>query len=344
MLPLIFLSLFYFMISIKNLIIDYKDIPETWIFEHYCKLNRKLVGQDEKIKSMFNSKDTVPSMCIYFNKSNGKYRFKDFSTGKSGDAINLVIYIYELSFKDAVNKVINDYKKYINHHKEYTISEFREYAKFKVCLHSVREWNILDRDFWVRYNVGTSLLNKYNIKPLESYTMEKGCDDENIEIQSITISDDYIYGYFKENGELYKIYQPKNKNKKFLKIKSYIQGSEQLENHHNLLITSSLKDILSIKSLGLKIDCIAPDSENTMIPKAEMLKYLELYHGNVSVSFDNDDPGIEAMKKYKNIYNINAFVLPLSKDPSDSIKEHGVKKVLYTLVPLLQRSYERVSL
>ena len=73
MLPLIFLSLFYFMISIKNLIIDYKDIPETWIFEHYCKLNRKLIGQDEKIKSMFNSKDTVPSMCIYFNKSIGKY-------------------------------------------------------------------------------------------------------------------------------------------------------------------------------------------------------------------------------------------------------------------------------
>ena len=325
------------MLTTKNIIIDYKDIPETWIFEHYCKLDRQLSGQDEKIKSVFNIKDTIPSMFIYFNKEKGIYKYKDFSTGKQGGGINLVMSMFNLSFVDAVNKLMNDYRCYIKNHKNYTTPEYREYAKYKVISYKIREWNILDKDFWVRYNIGSTLLKKYNVYPLERYTMEK--DEE-----SITISCNYIYGYFKSDGTLYKIYQPKNINKKFIKVKPYIQGSDQIENHSKLLITSSLKDIMSIKSLGLNIDCIAPDSENTMIIKPEMLKYLEQYNGNVSVLFDNDDAGIKAMKKYNDTYGVNIFILPLSKDPSDSIKEHGVNKVLYTLVPLLQRSYDRVHL
>ena len=45
------------MISTKNIIVDYTEVPSTWVFEHYCKLNKKLTGQGEKIKSLFNKKD-----------------------------------------------------------------------------------------------------------------------------------------------------------------------------------------------------------------------------------------------------------------------------------------------
>lgn len=329
------------MITTKNIILNYTDVPETWIFEYYCKLNRKLTGQDEKIKSMFNSKDSIPSMCIYFNKETGIYKFKDFSTGINGSAIDLVKAVHNVSFRDATLKIINDYQNYLKNN-DYKLEEFKYQTRYKVVCYNVRDWSILDRDFWVRYNIGSSILNKYNVFALDKYTMEK--IDENGIVNSITISGDYIYGYFKKDGTLYKIYQPKNTKKKFIKVKPYIQGSEQLENNSKLLICSSLKDIMSIKSLKLKIDCVAPDSENTMIPKSDMIKYLEHYKCNVSVLFDNDDAGIEAMKKYKEMYNTNIFILPLSKDPSDSIKDYGVNKVLYTLVPLLQRSYEKVSL
>ena len=329
------------MLSTKNIILDYKEVPETWIFEYYCDLNSKLTGQDVKIKSLFNKKDSVPSMCIYYNKQLGTYKFKDFSTGEQGNAINLVMKLFGTSFKDTTYKLINDYSLYLSQNKQYNVGEFREYSKFKVTSFSACQWTVLDRDFWVRYNIGSSLLRKYNVQPLNEYTMERIGDDG--DTQSITVSGDYIYGYFKSDGSLYKIYQPKS-TKKFIKVKPYIQGSDQLENNSKLLITSSLKDIMSIKSLGLNVDCIAPDSENTMIPRNDMLRYLETYKDGVSVLFDNDDAGVKAMKKYKEHYDVGIFILPLSKDPSDSIKDHGVKKVLYTLVPLLQRSYERVSL
>jgi hypothetical protein len=47
------------------------------------------------------------------------------------------------------------------------------------------------------------------------------------------------------------------------------------------------------------------------------------------------------MEKYKEIYpNIVPVVLPMSKDLSDSIKDHGAKKVYYTMVPLLNKKLD----
>jgi hypothetical protein len=42
------------MLSTKYLVNDYKTVPETWVFQHYCKLSEKLTGQDIKLKSVFN--------------------------------------------------------------------------------------------------------------------------------------------------------------------------------------------------------------------------------------------------------------------------------------------------
>jgi DNA primase len=96
---------------------------------------------------------------------------------------------------------------------------------------------------------------------------------------------------------------------------------------------------MSIKSLKLNFDCIAPDSENTMISKEIITELMKKYK-NISVMFDNDEAGIKAMKKYKELYNFNVFLLPLSKDISDSIKDYGFKKVFYTFVPLINKSFD----
>ena len=50
------------MFKTKNLVHDVKDVPVSWIFEHFCKLKEKLNGHDVKIKSMFNQKERTPSM------------------------------------------------------------------------------------------------------------------------------------------------------------------------------------------------------------------------------------------------------------------------------------------
>jgi hypothetical protein len=77
------------MLSITSIITDINEIPREWVFEHYLKLDVRLTGQDVKIKSLFNPVDKNPSMYIFFS-SNNTYRYKDFSTGKTGDALDLV--------------------------------------------------------------------------------------------------------------------------------------------------------------------------------------------------------------------------------------------------------------
>lgn len=324
------------MFTTKNLIHNIKEVPAAWVFEHYCKLREKLSGQDIKIKSVFNPSERTPSMCIYFDAIKDSYKFKDFSTGKGGDHITLVKEITGLSFSQVCQVVIEAYNDYVLHNNGgYDVKEFKKAAKYSVKSMSFRSWAQQDAKFWTQYHIGTALLNEYNIRPLEYYTLEKEEDDD---IKSLTISGLYIYGYFRNDGSLYKIYQPKTKDKKFLKIKDYVQGSEQVKGEKFLIITSSLKDILSLRSLKLQnIDLIAPDSENSIIKKEQMEIYLKTYK-KIILLFDNDDAGIKAMKRYQELYpGLEALVLPMSKDPSDSIRDHGVKEVRNRLVPLINK-------
>ena len=77
----------------------------------------------------------------------------------------------------------------------------------------------------------------------------------------------YCYGYFRKDGSLYKIYNPKDKRSKFIKVISYVQGHDQLLFKAKwLIILASLKDLMAFKKLKFpNIECVAPDSENTML-------------------------------------------------------------------------------
>lgn len=318
------------MFKTKDLVHDIKDVPTAWIFEHFCVLKEKLNGQDVKFKSIFNPKERTPSMCIYMDAHN-VYRYKDFSTGKGGSAVDLVKEMTQLSFHKTCQFIIETYNDYVLHNNGgYDIEKFQKASRYKVTSHKIRSWSTQDQYYWTKFNIGSKLLEAHNVKPLESYCMTK--DEDELCIKGL-----YIYGYFKEDGTLYKIYQPKTLDKKFIKVTDYIQGMHQCTGEKHLLITSSLKDVMSIKSLKLSLDVIAPDSENTMLKK-DVMEDLKNKYSKIIVMFDFDQAGIEAMQKYKEKYPfIEITVLPMSKDVSDSIKDYGAKEVRNRLVPILAK-------
>lgn len=318
------------MFKTKNLVSDIKQVPTGWIFEHFCKLKHKLTGEDIKIKSLFTEEKT-PSMCIYLDTKSKTYKFKDFSSGLGGDGVNLVKELCKTTYYKACMTIIETYNDYIlSVDGSCNIVEFKEQLKYKVISVSFRSWTTQDQYFWTQFNIGSKLLDEYHVRPLDYYYLAKGTEE-------LCIKGNYIYGYFNEAGELYKIYQPKTLDKKFIKVASYIQGIEQIKFNDYLLITSSLKDIMSLKSLKLKMDIIAPDSENTMINKEMMKKFIKSYK-KVVILFDNDEPGIKAMIKYKEVYpEVGICILPMSKDPSDSIKDYTAKEVRNRLVPIIHK-------
>lgn len=328
------------MIRTKALATDLSGVPTEWVYEKYLKLPEKLIGQNLMILSPFNPKDKRPSCSLFIgSKGNNAYLFRDFSTGYSGDNVSLVKQLFNYTTRgEAAHRIIQDYNKWLlTNNEDLSVREFKVQQRYKVTAHKTRPWNTLDQKFWTKFHIGSKLLNKFNVVPIESYQMSKEQDGE---INTLIIEGrNCIYGYTRADGTLYKVYQPLVTDHKFLKVKEYIQGIDQLTYNKNyLVITSSLKDLMFFDKLGYaEAESVAPDSENTLIPEHVMNSFKLKYKG-ICTLFDNDDAGIKAMAAYEERYGIKGALLPLSKDLSDSGRDHGVLKVKEVLTPILKQA------
>lgn len=321
------------MISTKDFITKPTDIKSGWIFQHYLDLPEKLIGQDLQITSIFNQGEKTPSMYIYLDASCMEYKYKDFSSGKQGGKYDIVMELFNLDYSSAMYKIIDDYNEWIKDGGFLEVDEsYKPVSRYQVDYIQKREWNEKDAEYWLQYNIGTNMLNAYNVYPIEYYNMVKGSMEG---IDKITIKQPYVYGYFTESGQCYKIYQPKQDKYKFIKIGAYLQGYDQLKyDKKYLIICSSLKDAMCVKSMINDVEVVAPDSENTII-KPYIIENLKLKYKKVLSLLDNDQAGLTAMTKYKNDFGITPIFMKSEKDISDATLKYGVHAVrpkLYTLI------------
>tara|TARA_B100001769_G_C22077684_1_gene580481 strand:- start:21 stop:998 length:978 start_codon:yes stop_codon:yes gene_type:complete len=325
------------MLNTKNLVSRESNVPSYWVFQHYLTLSETLTGQDIKIKSVFNPTERTPSMCIFVDKSIMQYKFKCFSTGKYGSKIDLVKELFNIDYSQAVTRIVEDYNKYAKTNGSGK-TDFKIAAKWKIDFIKERGWFNVDADYWLAYNIGSSLLKEYNVRPIDYYNMVK---EDTGEIKSLQIKGKHMYGYFDKEGDIYKIYQPLSKRHKFHKVKPYLQGYDQLKySQPYLVICSSLKDAMCLKSFGLKVEVIAPDSENTII-KPYIVENLKKKYKKVITLFDNDEAGHKAIQKYKEMYNLDGCSLNNCKDISDAVKQHSAQTIANSLRSLLIKTLKQ---
>lgn len=319
------------MIQLGNLVTDIKDIDPVWAFSYYCKVPaEQFNGSTIKIKSIFKPEEKTPSFCIYF-KEDQPPKFKDFSTNHFGDYINLVQQKFNLNYSQTCFKIMADYTKWAIDNKQFEKTTVTVRNNYKVVGFNVRLWSINDKDFFLPFHIGSTLLKWGLVKPLGGYKMQNGTSD-------IVITGNHLYGYFTAKGELYKIYQPNNSECKFINVKNdYNIGSDHKEGNKYFGILSSWKDALSFQSMGLKIDLKVPPSENSYFTKKYIMELKEEYKSGFTL-LDNDDAGIKAMLHYKKEFGLNYVCLPLSKDVSDSMRDHGKHKVRNLVVPLIHKA------
>ena len=323
------------MLSTKGIIDDAWKVPSHWIFEFYCNLSEKLEGQDVRIKSVFRNEKT-PSMYIYYR--NNRYCFKDFSSGYSGDGFNLVCKLYSYATHDALIKILNDYNSCVIKNEVSGNRVITPHSRYHLKSHDKRQWTKDDASFWMQFNIDSDTLGKYNIIPLTSYTLSKEIDNKE---SSVIITGTNVYGYTRIDGSIYKIYQPKNKERKFLKIADYIQGTDQLKfKQPNLIICSSLKDAMSLSKFGYNAEFVAPDSENSIISSGVIAMY-KLKYKAICTLFDNDIAGVTSAQRYLSEYDIPGVILPLSKDLSDSVKDYSLTSTRDVLTPLLKEALKK---
>lgn len=311
------------MLSTVSLVSDLSSVPREWVFEYYLGIPDKLQGQEVRIKSIWNPTENVPSMYVYYIKAESKYKFKDFSSGKGGDGVALVLEKFNLATRsEAARKIMRDYEEFISKNPAETTREYVEHFKYEVTGYSIREWTTSDEAFWTQYRIGSDMLGRYCVRPLENFTMQK--KELGGGVKEIVIARSRLYGFFRLDGTLYKIYQPGNPDHKFIKVQSFIQGSEQLAySTQVLIITKALKDIMCVNRMGLPVELAAPDSENTMIPPY-IIQVWKSRYPYICTLFDNDSAGIKAMKRYEKEYGIPYVHLKAEKDISDTTKVHGL--------------------
>ncbi len=324
------------MFNTKNLVLEIDDIPSYWVFQYYLNLSETLTGQDIKIHSVFNPNEKTPSFCVYVDPRISQYKFKDFSTGNNGNKVDLVKLMFNIGYTKAVMKIISDYNIYVKQNGKAKI-EFKPVSKWEVDFIKHRPWNQLDADYWLSYRIGMSMLDLYNVKPIEYYNLIK---QEDGHINTLKIQAPRIYGYFNKHGEVYKIYQPKSKHR-FHKVNTYLQGLDQLKYEKPyLVICSSLKDAMCLKSMGYNLEVVAPDSENTII-KPHIIQNFKKKYKKVITLFDNDEAGFKAIERYANAYNIKGCYLTICKDISDAMEKHGFDKLHEALKPLLKQTLNK---
>ena len=312
-------------------------IPSNRMMEKLCDLDEELEGQSVKIKSIFNKDDKDPSMVIFFADEDGIYRFKDFSSGNYGDAIDIAMHVYQIADRqNAYRKMLDVFKD--NTEIPRTINSFIKETK-EISEYKIRKWNNHDAAYWKQFGIGGVFLKEYNIKPLESYIIKMTRGEI---ITYLDFNHNQCYGYFNNAGELCKIYQPMRKSAKFLKVKEYTQGEEQISYDKKcLIIASSLKDIGAFKALKYPdIDLIAPDSENVTITQHQIDKYRQHYDF-IFTMFDNDVAGMKAMKLYKELYGIPYIYFNVEKDLAECVKQHGIISTRIFFTPVFKDAIKR---
>jgi hypothetical protein len=321
------------MIRTKNIIQSIHEVPDTWVFEYYAPIP-KLTGQRVSILSIFNATDTNPSLVFY--TKGGEYLFKDFSEGLQGDKVDF--YRYYVQYKmgktitnaEAIVALIYTYSEWLLNN-NYRKVDIVDEAKFKVESFELRSWYQYDAKYFFNdYRIPSRVLDYFIVKPLNSLIVSNG-------IKTYNIKKGMTYGYFKKDGTLYKTYAPlESKDKKFNNYQYYIQGWEQLRlDGRTLVIVSSLKDGMVVFTMYPNVDIVAPPSENSYLTMAD-IEFLKKHYSKIYILFDYDEAGNKAFLVYKNRFGLtDQIIVPLSKDVSDSVRDHSPEKVKPYLDPYL---------
>ncbi|OUO50802.1 topoisomerase [Parabacteroides sp. An277] len=295
------------------------------VFRHYLPVQFR-IG-----KKFLNPlyKDTKASCNVYYDRRHSVYKMKDFGNEEySGDCFELVGTMTGLSCRNAKDFV--EIMRIIDHDLHLGLADGYENCTDTssvqvICpptpeqvIKKIRPYNIVprafnetDRIFWSKSGITEHTLNKYNVRPLHSFS------SVNQEGRTYTLTEtaqEPMYGY---TGDKYiKIYRPRSEMR-FLYAgdlgDNYCFGLDQLPSKGDLLfITGGEKDVMSLAANGFHAICF--NSETTLIPTS-VLMLLSYRFKHIILLYDMDKTGLEVSAKRQEElkpFALKRLLLPLA--------------------------------
>lgn len=269
--------------------------------------------------------DNIPSFSFFYGRS-GDILFKDFAEGDSGDIIKFISKLYQISYREALLKISSDYNIIDKNIKELHRINFTKKVKSKTKIEikvKFDNWNNEYLNYWKQYGITPEILDKYKVYPIKEVYYNN---------YATIIKFGFCYIEEKDNKISYKIYQPYNKENKWINNNDYSvwEGWSQLPENGDLLIwTKSRKDVMTIVS-NSDINAIACQAES-VIPKDHIVDQLKQRFKKIILFYDNDydgtqNWGLNHVKKLSKEFNLDYIMIPenyKAKDYSDFYKKYG---------------------
>jgi len=331
---------------VKNnrLLID-KLFEEVSDIDIYCELIGEEIPIGSPIRSPIRDDDSSPSFSLFFPTKKAHARteelwWTDFTLG-SGDvfafvqqfalfhndlelttSLDILTYIDDamgLGLFDSGQSKITYNKRDI----DYDIAK-----ETKLILFKSRGFTKLDIFWWLRYGIDQPLLTEHNVRSLH-YLLN---NDYTIRYTYRATELGFVYVVY----DKVKVYSPHGGDFKWRNTcpAHYILGEEQLRGKEVLIVTKSLKDIMTFKSF-LDVDVISPQSESTGFSEEKLEFYRQNYKYRYVV-MDWDDTGrasAAALEKEgftvvwvdtKEIHVGNKIIVK-DKDISDYVHHNGIE-------------------
>lgn len=246
------------------------------------------------------AKQNTPSFNIFKDSLNPEiWRYKDPATGHKGSLADLVMELFQLDFKSAIEKIKNDVRIFTENQdqkpKEHT-------SKLKDFVPVIREkWLPQEIRFWSKLGAKGDVLSKkkLNVKAMSSFSYI-GKEGKSINMKCTPENPAFFYERWG------KIYRPFNeykgvKNKFFWgteKDPDYIFGLDIIPNDYNkpILCVAGEKDAIVWVSHGIFAFCFNSESQP---PSAAMLERIYTKSKLVFVLYDDDPTGLKYAEKLR---------------------------------------------
>ena len=285
-------------------------------------------------KGLFRSplrSDHRPTCAFHRNEKTNRLMFKDFGNGFYSDFVGIVMHIYKVNYYMALRIIAHDFdilpdpdlqKSNVVAIYDNDTVDVKEPTVIQVKIESFTK---KDLDWWNQFGITPETLNYYKVYRAEHVFLNGQL------ISSYRETDPsyaYFFGFDEFDRELWKIYYPFRKKARFLLNCSVLQGADQLPLSGDwLVITKSLKDVMSLYELG--VAALAPQGESIILSVDTLSKFRPRFkqfvfngdwdpagknfmiqnrklHGGICLSFTNKELFGKDISDYIQIYSINS--------------------------------------
>jgi hypothetical protein len=296
---------------------------------------------DFKIASIYSCpfrKDKNPSFGFLISKE-GEIFARDFASKQTYDIVRFVSELYSLSFKDALEKIANDFNIIrtnsflFDNIKSKKIYNVDEYKKEKLIQIKPREYTKEDLLFFKKIHINKKELIENNIYSWESAWVNKTELYNNEQLRFAIYEKD-----LELKKEYFKLYQPyANKGKWYNNIPiGHPFGINDLPFlSDTLIISKSFKERIILKKFFTDVIATQNESLNAVLDIIDITKNYK----RIVVIWDSDKPGVEACIKVTKKYGWDYWNVPnyLLKNNIKDIAEYVEK---FGLNPLEKRLIE----